>query len=74
MAKKKPDKLDEFLDSLTENATAEEILKDGSILKEQVNERIEFYVSGKTPRKNTEAMDEAVKLAAKIKKNFEELI
>jgi len=34
MAKKKPDKLDEFLDSLTENATAEEILKDGSILKE----------------------------------------
>ncbi len=34
MAKKKPDMLDEFLDSLTENATAEEILKDGSILKE----------------------------------------
>ena len=34
MAKKKRDKLDEVLDSLTENATAEEILKDGSILKE----------------------------------------
>lgn len=32
--KKKPDKLDELIDSLTENATAEEILKDGSILKE----------------------------------------
>jgi len=36
MAKKKkePDKLDEILDALTENATAEEILKDGSLLKE----------------------------------------
>jgi len=34
MAKKKRDKLDEVLGSLTENATAEEILKDGSILKE----------------------------------------
>ena len=34
MAKKKPDKLDKLLDALTENATAEEILKDGSILKE----------------------------------------
>ncbi len=34
MAKKKPDKLDKLLDALTENATAEEILKDGSILQE----------------------------------------
>jgi len=35
MAKKKePDKLDKLLDALTEDATAEEILKDGSILKE----------------------------------------
>ena len=34
MAKKKPDKLDKLLDALTENTTAEEILKDGSILKE----------------------------------------
>ena len=34
MAKKKHDKLDEIIDSLTENATAEEILKDGSFLKE----------------------------------------
>jgi putative transposase len=34
MAKKKPDKLDELLDELTQNATAEEILKDGSVLKE----------------------------------------
>ncbi len=34
MAKKKRDKLDELLDKLTENATAAEILKDGSVLKE----------------------------------------
>ncbi len=35
MAKKKqPDKVDALLDALTENATAEEILKDGSLLKE----------------------------------------
>ena len=34
MAKKKPDKLDELLDQLTENATAAEILKDGGLLKE----------------------------------------
>jgi putative transposase len=34
MAKKKPDKLDEILDKLTENATAAEIIKDGSLLKE----------------------------------------
>jgi len=32
--KKKTDKLDEILDALTEDATAEEILKDGSILQE----------------------------------------
>lgn len=34
MAKKKPDKLDEILDQMTENATAAEILKDGGLLKE----------------------------------------
>ena len=34
MAKKKPDKLDDLLDQLTENATAAEILKDGGLLKE----------------------------------------
>lgn len=34
MAKKKPDQLDKLLDALTTDATAEEILKDGSILKE----------------------------------------
>jgi len=34
MAKKKPDKLDKVLDALTEDVTAEEILKDGSLLKE----------------------------------------
>jgi putative transposase len=34
MAKKKRDKLDEVLDSLTEDTTAEELLKDGSVLKE----------------------------------------
>ena len=33
MAKKKRDKLDEVLDSLTEDTTAEELLKDGSVLK-----------------------------------------
>ncbi len=34
MAKKKPDKYDELLDALSEDTTPEEMLKDGSILKE----------------------------------------
>lgn len=34
MARKKSDKLDKVLDALTEDITAEEILKDGSLLKE----------------------------------------
>ena len=46
MAKKKPDKLDELLDQMTENATAAEILKDGGLLKELQKRFIERALEG----------------------------
>merc|ERR1712071_136436 len=41
----------------------------GEKLREQVEERLEFYKTGKAPRKNIDVMSEAVKAAEALEEN-----